>query len=243
MINGPILGGIAKLKYSASTTTVTCDGNSITAGIVHTSGPAAYFPAQLQAMAPISNQFAVTNLGISGQTTRKMNGLDGGSVSDVNATYVNGKKNVLFALEGTNSRDIANRTGEQMAQDLADYVADRLALHADWIIALPTVLPFIRAGDSQAVTDADNAAIDTLNALIRANYRAWGAKALVELRGPGSPFNLPDYTLASFETPALLALWATTATEAAGTHIHLRDSGMTFIAQAYAATLRRLPAR
>lgn len=236
---GPILGSVARLKYSAAGTTVTCDGNSITAGIVHTSGPSAYYPAQLSALAPVSGQFTCANLGVSGQTTRMMNGLDGGSTSDVDGAFVAGKKNVLIAWEGTNSVDTTARTAAQIAQDLADYVAARLALHPEWIIILPTILPFIRGTDSQAVTDEKNSRVDATNALIRTNYRTWGAKALVELRV--APFVLPDYTLASFETPALLALWA--ADEAAGTHIHLRDAGMAFLANACAGVLKRLPAR
>jgi hypothetical protein len=229
------------LKYSAANTTVTCDGNSITAGIVHTSGPSAYYPAQLSGMAPISGQFTATNLGISGQTTRQMNGLDGSSTADVDGAYVPGKKNVLIAWEGTNSIDVAGRTGAQTAQDMADYVAARLALHSDWIIVVMTTLPYIRAGWSQATSDATNAQIEIANNIMRANYRAWGAKAIVDVRGTGSPFNLPNYTLAAFEAGTVLPYWSTV--EPAGTHLHINDAGMTVIANMCAATLRRLPTR
>jgi lysophospholipase L1-like esterase len=229
------------LKYSAANTTVTCDGNSITAGIVHTSGPAAYYPAQLSALAPISGQVTATNLGISGQTTRQMNGLDGGSTSDVDGAYVAGKKNVLIAWEGTNSIDVAGRTGAQTAQDMADYVAARLAIHSDWIIVVMTTLPLIRGAWSQATTDANNATVEAANNIMRANYRAWGAKAMIDVRTPGTPFAPPDYTLASFEAASVLPYWS--ANESAGTHIHLNDAGMTYIANLCAATLRRLPTR
>ena len=169
-----ILSNVAKIRFSTANTTVTCDGNSITAGIVHTSGPAAYYPAQLSNLSPIKGQFTAANFGGSGQTTRQMNGLDGGSASDVDGAYVAGKKNILIAWEGTNSIDpvAAGRNGIQAAQDMADYVAARIAIHPGWIILVMTTLPFIRAAWTQATTNAVNANVDTANSIMRANHRA-----------------------------------------------------------------------
>jgi hypothetical protein len=232
-----------KVRYTSAGATVTCDGNSITAGITHTSGPSAYYPAQLSALNPIRSQFVASNLGISGQTTRMMNGLDGGSAAGVDSKFVAGKKNILIAWEGTNTIDpaVAGRTGAQAAQDMADYVAARLTANPGWIIIVMTTLPIIRTAWSQATTDTINGNIDTANTLMKANFRTWGAKACIDLRAVGSPFNIPNYTLASFETTALLALWS--SVETAGTHVHLKDAGQAFVANAVAVQLQRLTVR
>lgn len=234
---GSILSGVAYLKYSDAATTVTCDGNSITNGDTHTTGTAAHYPNQLAALAPISGQFSCLNLGISGQTTRMMNGLDGGSTADVDAAFIPGKKNILIAWEGTNS-ELNGRTGTQWAQDMADYVAARIAANPGWIIVLMTTLPYILSNHSQAQTNQENADIEVANNIMRANYRSWGAKAIVDLRDVGSPFHLPDYTLASFEAAGVVDLWS--KVEGAGNHLHLYDTGMAYVAARCAGVLKRL---
>lgn len=236
----PIIGSAPRLKFTAATTKVGCDGNSITSGQVWTTTP---YPSQLAALAPISGQFSVSNLGVSGQTIRQMNGLDGGSSADVDAAYATGKKNILFAWGGTNDIDpnVANLTGAQAAQNLADYITARLAAHPDWYIVVMTCLPFIYSGWSTATSAAVNAQVDAFNAAILANYRTWGARACLDLRAAGSAFDMQgDYSLANFNASVRAPMWAN---EATGKHIHLNDTGAAYVAGLCAAVLKRVPAR
>ena len=240
MMIGPILGGAARLRYSAATANVVCDGNSITSGEAWTTTP---YPAQLSALAPISSQFTVANLGISGQTIRQMNGLDGRSAADVDAAYSAGKKNILLPWGGTNDIDpnVAGLSGAQSALNLADYIAARLAIHPDWYVIVLTCLPFIYNGWSTGTSTTYNAEVDAFNAAIRANYRDWGASMCLDLRADGTLFDMQgDYSLANFETAPRMAVWAP---ETAGKHIHLTDAGAGYVAALAASALRRVPAR
>lgn len=243
---GPILGGMARLKFDASVNIV-CDGNSLTAGV------GGYpWPNGLKTRTGFTT-CTITGLGVSGQTTRQMNGLDGQPSSDVDGAFVAGKTNVLVAWEGTNSICNVNRTAAQAAQDMADYIAARQAYVAanrpgerPWIVLIGTCLPR-QTALGQAQTTAQNAdpllGLDAYNALLRANYRSMGAKGLFDVRQAGSPFNIADYNYATFEALATSSgLWSTT--DAANDHIHLRGAGYdVLIDQFIAPALKRLPAR
>lgn len=236
----PIAGTAPRFRYTASNANVVCDGNSITGGQVWTTQT---YPMQLSALAPIASQLNALNLGVSGQTIRQMNGLDGGSSSDVDGAYVAGKKNILVVLGGTNDIDphVAGLSGAKSAQNLADYVTARLAAHPGWYVMMMTCPPFIYDGWDTATSAIYNAQVDAFNASIRANYRTWGARQLVEFRAAGSLFDMGgDYSLANFETPARMNYWAP---EATGKHIHPKDTGAGYIAGLVAAALKRVPAR
>lgn len=71
--------------------------------------------------------------------------------------------------------------------------------------------------------------------MLRANYRALGIDALVDVRQLGSSFQLPDYTDASF---AALPHWYE-----GSFRVHLNDAGYAVVAQMVAPVMRRLPLR
>lgn len=189
----------------------------------------------------------LTNLGISGQTWRKMNGLDGYSSADVDGAWVDGKINVLFAWEGTNSMASPNnRLPADAIQDARDYIAARRALHPGWIILVGTVAP--RQAADQAATTALNQKIDTYNNLLRAQYKDMGANGLFDIRAPGSWFNFPDYLMSTFDTSAAATgtYWAggeDISTGGAG-HVHFSSEGNMYLVNAFILpALKRLSRR
>ncbi len=87
-------------------------------------------------------------------------------------------------------------------------------------------------------SDLCNAAMDATDAELRKNYKLYGIDAICDLRGNGSPFDLPDYTNASFETAAASGYYA--LSDAANKHIHLQDLGFTFVANRLSQVLKTL---
>lgn len=227
---GPIMGGVTRLKYSASSVNVVFDGNSLTAGVG--GGP---YTSYVASMAPLNGVVTVTNCGINGQTTAAMM-----SASDVDGAWAAGKTNILVAWEGTNSIAGGGSTAQQAATDMASYIAARQGAHP-WTVLLLTCLPRQSGAGQQQTTDL-NAALDAYNAILRSTYRTMGARMLVDIRASGSPFNLADYQMATFEAAASAAntLWAAGET---GQHIHLSNAGYFQVAQMVADALKRLPAR
>lgn len=215
------------LMKPSSALNVVWDGNSLVAGS-GASGSSKYLPAQTMALAPLVGSGATSvNCGVSGQSFRMMNGLDSGSAADVDAAWASGKYNVLVPWEITNTIAFYGRSVAQCVQDCIDYIAARKAVHP-WRVILPTALPRYGASDALLVQ---------FNALARANYRAWGADALVDIRAPGSKFDF-DGTLASgFQ--ATQSLWSDTSA-----WVHLNDAGYAEAAlNHFAPVFRRLPVR
>jgi lysophospholipase L1-like esterase len=218
----PILGGVARLKFDSSVA-ATFDGNSLVEGVGWgATNSSKTVSSQLALLAPISSQFAITNLGIGGQTFRQMNGLDAGSSSDVDSAYVAGKKNILFVWEGCNTIN-KGRTPQQAIADATDYIAARKAVHP-WIVVILNTLPF----ETSASLNAD---LLTYNALLAQNYKAMGAALLVDVRQPGSPFAFTDYVAGNYTS----TYWYD--------QIHLNNTGYGVIAQFIATAIKRLPAR
>jgi len=168
-----------------------------------------------------------------------MNGLDGGSSADVDAAFVNGKYNLLFAWETTNAVFNTGRTAAQVIQDANDYIAARLAAHPTLKIIMLRTLP---RQVGPVVTDLAsrierNQTNDAVDAYFAANYRACGLSAFVDIRRSGSPWAFTDYTDASFA--ANDSLWY----EAAGGRVHLVNAGYAIVAGWCAEIIRRLPSR
>lgn len=213
------------------------DGNSLVLGV----GASTPLPGALMADRFLAGSgAAMVNLGVGGQTWRQMDGFDGGSASDVDGAYVAGKANVLLAWETTNSVFNAARTAQQTIADAGSYLARRLAAHPDWTIVLLTSLPRQTGpalGSGQAPIDAANAVLAAVDDAFRANYRAMGAQALVDVRAPGSPFALSAYAPADFE--AATPYWA----EGPGARVHLNDAGYGLVARMVVRTLRRIAQR
>lgn len=231
---GPILGGTPFIRYGSGVK-ICCDGNSLTES--HGSGTP--YPTQLAALAPLNGLVTVVNTGISGQTTQNM--ID--SAADVEAAYDATKTNILVCMEGTNS--IYNgRTAAQAASDMGNYIAARLAAQPARKIILLTCTPR-QLGVSDADNAVQNAIIDAYNVILRSNYLAYGAKLLVDLRQPGSPWsaaNFPDYTTATFNASAAGGWWAA-AEVGTGGLTHFSTTGYGAMAQMVATALRRLPRR
>jgi hypothetical protein len=154
-----------------------------------------------------------------------MNGLDSGLTSDVDGAFVAGLINVLMAWEGTNSI-YYGRTYLQAAQDAADYIAARKAAHPWSKTIIGTCLPRMDSTSDQTVVDNMNAAIDQYNAYLRTNYKAMGFDALFDVRQSGSPFNLSDYLIATFQASAAAAnsIWSNETT-----HVHPSNYGNDYI--------------
>jgi hypothetical protein len=164
----PILGGYPRLRFD-STVAMTFDGNSIVRGA---GAPAGFdFPTLLGQLSPFDTVDSITNLGVDGRTTQGM--IDAGATCD--AAYVSGKTNVLVAWEGVNSINNAGRSAAQAVDDMAAYVAARLAVHP-WKVVLVTCLP------APALSGGTNTALDAYNVLLLANWRSMGAAHIVDVR-------------------------------------------------------------
>jgi hypothetical protein len=184
---------------------------------------------------------ALNNLGISGQTWRKMDGLDGYSSADVDGAFVAGDYNILWAWEGTNSIAAGGRTGMQAISDATTYIANRRAAHPWNKIVGGTVPPRMDSTTDQTTVSNINAQIDIYNAYLLANYKSIGFDAVFDVRQAGSPFNLPDYNIATFNANAALSNSPYWSSDANGLHIHLSNVGNDYvIRQCLAPTLRRL---
>lgn len=227
---GPLSLGLARLWFD-NTVKITCDGNSLTDG----HGDGTPYPTQLAALAPLNGAVAISNVGISGQITTAM----ASSAADVNGAYVAGKTNVLIAWEGLNSLQLV--TPRQAADDMNAYIAARLALHPDYLVMLLTCPPR-QYGNSEAEDIAKNALIEQYNTYLRAEYRSWGVKVLMDVRQTGSFLNLPDYTRATFAASGAAGWWA--AAEIGTNNLtHYSTQGYAAIAQMVATALRRMPRR
>lgn len=230
---GPILGGTPFLKFDSSVKII-CDGNSLTAGYA-ASLP---YPQQMAALPPFNGNVTVVNTGISGQSTQAMRA----DTSDVGAAYDNSKTMVLVAWEGTNSLAFGG-TARASADELALYVLGMMTLHPNLRIVLPTLIPRQRGTSEADDIDFNINKIDAYNTILRAEALQWGAKAVCDLRQPGSPWsaaNFPDYTRATFAASAAQGWWAAGEDDA---HIHCADKGYGSAAAQIGATVRRLKRR
>lgn len=228
---GPVMGGVARMKFAAATTAMTIDGNSIMDPVYSD------LATQLKALAPISNQFTITNRGKSGQTTRDMIN----TASDVDGAFVSGKRNVLLVWELTNSIHNQGRTGAQVIADTIEYINARQAYIAatypgeKWVIVLMTGIPRGSHKGSFWSYEQGEVHMQYCNTYIRENYRAMGAVAYVEARRAGGPFDFTD-VLDANNFPAALWTDRTHPTNGAG-------GGKSILAGYIADTLKRLPAR
>jgi hypothetical protein len=213
------------------------DGNSLVQGV----GAATPLPAALMGRPFFAGSgAAMVNLGVGGQTWRQMDGLDGGSAADVDGACAAGRTDILLAWETTNSVFNAGRTVQQTIGDARAYVANRLAAHPDRVVVLLTSLPR-EAGPAvapdRASVEAANAVLSAVDDHFRAAYRAMGARALVDLRGPSSPFAFTGYAPADFDAAG--PYWA----EGPGGRIHLNDAGYGLVADMIVAACRRMALR
>lgn len=223
---GPVLGGFAKQKYPAGNTNFMFDGNSLVYGFGSTAGKT--LPQQLQALPP-ANGTLVRNFGANGINITTMRSKAATSVDKI---YSADKTNILFAWEATNTAwGSASLTGAQIGEQMAAYCAERLAVFPALKIILLTTIPrFSTDGSYGTNLAAGNATLIAYNDYIKANYRAMGAKMVVDVRASG----VFEYT-----GPAMSAAMAPYVMDL----IHCNDAGYGLVAQMCAAALLRLPAR
>lgn len=228
---GPVLSGVPRLRYSSGVKIV-CDGNSLT----HSFNTGTPYPTLLKPLAPLSNAVTIVNSGASGQNTTSM--ID--NASDIEVQYDATKTNILIVWEGTNQMGVPAQTAALAAAEMKRYIGLRLEAHPDRMIMLLTTAPR-QNGGTEAVHAALNARFDEYNDILRANYRAWGVKVLVDVRAPGSPWAFFSYTRADFDaSQANTGVWAANEVN---TYTHFSTAGYTAIANMVAAGLRRMPAR
>lgn len=219
--------------YQPGTIKIVCDGNSITAGGQDGSGSNGGVMGQIfggpSPVAPFSSQ-SYSNVAIGGQFTQGMIS----SHADVDAAFVEGKYNILFAQELTNSSNNAGdyRTPAQVTQLFLDYLALMRATKAwDLVIAATAPPAWLGTGYTQAQIDDYNARLDESNSLLRQRYREQ-ADALFETRQSGSPYaqsRYPDYLQTTFgsTTPVNgISNTATWTTEGASIRIHYSAAGI-----------------
>lgn len=170
----------------------------------------------------------LTHFGVSGQTWRQMNGLDGGSAADVDGAYdTNKAQNYLITYEATNALTVAHRTVAQTIQDATDYATARRAAHPWKKIFAGTQPPRMNSSTNQSIVDADNLVLDQYNAYLLAHYKEMGFDGVFDVRQAGSPFNLPDYLIATFNAAAAApnTVWSTGDTG----HVHPSSTGYDYI--------------
>lgn len=219
-------------------TNIVVGGNSLVEG-PNVSIP---FPTAILNTAPVLGKgAAVQNKGVSGWTTRQVDGKDGGSSTGIDGAWISGCFNILILWEITNSVQTGLRTAAQAVSDMQICIANRRAANPWNKIGLLTTLPrqqgFTNTDNSQTNIDALNAILLQANAMLLANYRAMGADFIVDVRAPGSPFNVPDFSPATFA--GLQSLFVETAIP----RVHTNNAGVQLEANMMSLALRRLTVR
>lgn len=228
MIGNMAMSGVPRVSWEPAKTKIIADGNSFFANITYVQ--------QLQFVAPLSSKFTIQNLGIGGQTFRKMNGLDGGSRTDIDAALVTDKLAVLLITEITNSAALG-RTQAQIIQDATDYNATTRAKAAE----LGTRLKIVGSTSipREAATDAETLALNQLlsacDAHFLANYKAMGYDAMVDVR-TGTRFDFIATQRSDFDAIADLAQ----GTEGSGIWVHPNGAGAALMAAKWTPVLKSL---
>ena len=239
---GPILGGVPRLKITNATARIACQGNSLTIGdgVPFQSGQD--YVTVLQGLSAVNSQFTIRNDGSSGQITSQMITTAQGTFYD--NIYTAGKTNIVILWEGTNSIGRAapygGLTGVQAAAEMQTLVSTILSKHSDYIIIILTALPQMNFNYSTAQVMQY---IDDYNAIIKSDYRSWGAKAVCDVRQAGYPW--AALSASNYSTPAFEDMGAGGAgpywKAAETTHLHLNNLGYAKIAEMVNTTLLKLP--
>ena len=204
-------------------------------------------PLLVRNAAPVSNGMSsYSNLGVSGQTWRNMDGLDGGVSTDVDGAFVTGKINVLVIAETRNQICNAAYTPAQCIAAATAYINDRLAAHPSWVILLGLTFPRGQAagyGSDQTSINTFNSYLQQVDDYHRANYRAFGVRRIIDYRRPilpngkPNPFLLQDYSVGS------LATINKYSNEYPNGFVHPNDAGNLILQSIYSDALRQVPVR
>lgn len=239
------LGGINPLRYS-SAVNIVFHGNSLVFGQSGATVPVGAMPYQVQHQAPVNNTTLCQNLGVNGQSWGQM--LSGGSGDSVDALYDPTRTNILIAWEGHNDMLGQGKTPEQAFADAQTYTSQRLAAHPGWRVIHMTCLPAYYQSWNDAQSADGNSKLDRYNELLRIGWSNIGAKALVEVRPKGSPFDLQNYNKSTFAAAAFQgqSIWSPNDQQGGGgvgqnQFVHCSDIGYSIIAQFVSSVLKRLP--
>lgn len=224
MLSGMKSAGRPKFKFAANNNFIYFHGNSLVEAMPM---------ATLASMAPISGTSEIFNWGQSGRLLEYMVGSPTVASNEDNIfSQQAGKKRILIAWEGTNN--ITNGwSGAQTAEMWQQYCYNRLA-HNPWHIILMTTLPARVGSKTPEQFLYDNQQIDICNQLMRDNYRAWGAKQLIEVRPKGGPFDFTGYTQADFDAVSSYFIDAYPA------RVHMTSTGYDYVLAQIAAELNRV---
>lgn len=224
--------GSVDTHWADQTVNVVADGNSLM--VREDGGGTMMYKTTIKA--PIFGSRATfTNVGVDGQTTRQMNGLDGGSVTDVDAAWVSGKINVLVIWEGTNSI-AGGRTATQAATDLSDYITARQAVHTwNYVVVVNTIQRQGGLPDGATLTNL-NIALADYNTYLATNRVAMGISVIANVRPTGGPFDFTTYTDAGFGAAASASLWYDTSPN----RLHLNDAGYEVISNYLVTAIKTL---
>ena len=201
------------------------DGDSLPS--THGTSAATRIPALVQ------NQLgagALSMVAIGGQTLQQM--ID--NPGDVDGAFDATKQfNVLFTFAGTNGMIDGP---ELQAQRMRTYLTARKAAHPDLLIVLGGLVPRYEA--SAISIDTRNNWMVEYNQIAAANWRTWGADVYVDLRPKGGRFDLPDWSLASFDRSETQPIWS--PADGALVRTHFSDFGHAYVAPFFTAAARRL---
>ncbi|MDQ2821047.1 MAG: hypothetical protein M3Y65_11755 [Pseudomonadota bacterium] len=245
---GLILGGSPLVRYLAGKVNIVFHGNSLIYGQSGATVPTGAMPYQVQRLPPVNDQITCINKGVNGQSWAGMRNTG----NQVDALFDSTKINVLVVMEGHNSTMGEGKSPAQAIADATAYMADRLATHPEWLILVADTQPAYYQSWDDNTAASKNSILLAYNTLLKNQYRAMGAKVLIETRLAGSPFAFASYTKATFQAAKIggQSIFSPNDREGGAPDgqfvgqlqwVHYSDIGNGALAQIFASGLRRLP--
>ncbi len=187
----PLFTTGTKMPYASGDVKIICEGNSLMAGYGAGTGvgPGQNLSiAQHLAAMPFFAQTSITNLAVGGSTFYDNLAMTGTARMDaVEALYEAGKEHVLLLWEGTNALyNDSSYTGIYVAEQAAQCVADYKALLPGVRVVMLTTIPrYGFGGDYVGNYIGGNNALSAFDTYLKANWKAMGIDALVDVRKSG----------------------------------------------------------
>lgn len=206
-----------------STVHVNIDGNSIESDQMGIPG--------IHSLPPLTGLVSatsctVTNTSIAGQTWADM----GTAISDVQATYVSGKTNILVCKETRNTMANGTTSVATCLGLIHDYATALFAGHADWVVAYMESIP------SDGVPTATwNALMFEVDTYVRNHLTEFGFRKFIRLRDI-STFSGDGLSQQGFMTSISNCL------ESSPPYVHPRGSARESEAARIARDLQLIPA-
>jgi len=222
-----------KPNYQAATHNIVFDGNSLVAG----AGASTQYLANKVHSFPIlsSSGLSVKSFGIGSQTFANMSS----NHSDIDSSFVSGRRNILICWEGTNSIYFG-RTGDQAASDGADYVNSVKSLNPSWEVYVLTTIPRRQIRNNGDSIEIFNFILEDYDSQIRSNWRSLGFNGFIDLREKGSPFRFTGYSTSDFANIDAYLASGEKSTNAFS--VHLNASGYDLVAKFIEQKLRSIGA-